>query len=110
MLLPGAVDDAEYNQVLDERLVSVMLSLANSFIAEGSIDKARKLYEDLIQLKKSIKSYESLDNLSLEQIALQHLSARTPEQIQSTWSNSFAKVRNLILSMMAQLNCVYVLK
>ncbi|MDR3615818.1 MAG: hypothetical protein P4L53_19825 [Candidatus Obscuribacterales bacterium] len=96
MLLPGAVFDAEYNQVLDERLVLVMLSLANSFVADGSIDKARKLYKDLIQLKKSIRTYEPFDNFAFEQLALQNVSVRSQQQTQNAWSNLVAKVRNLI--------------
>ena len=112
MLLPGAVSDAEYNNMLDERLVSVMLALANSYTAEGSDDKARRVYTDLIRLKKTIKSYECLDLVRFEQLALQHLSVRILDQSKSssTWTSTIAQVKSLIVRMMVEFGRVYSLR
>jgi len=89
LLLPGAIYDADHQEVLDSRLVSIVHDLAAHYIDQGDNVRAKKLFQDLIELKRKISAAACHDGCEFEQLALQQLSNENglAEKIQGAAAN-----------------------
>ena len=80
MLLPGAISDAEYHQMIDPRLISIIYGMASFYVFENNLERAKELYQRLIQLKQTVTHFNYFDDCQFEKMAIdQFMSERSSQ-------------------------------